>query len=623
MSKYFLLNALLFILVSAAHAQKSCNCAALTDITRKKMEAAINTGAFDEASAFINEQKKSADPCCQVIGLLYEGMMQNAQAKPELSLATALQTKTALKKTYNLYADVMTNLTLGLYYNKKGNGDSANLYFYQGLDAATIAKEHYLVARMCVSIGNSWSNRKQEQKALEYQKKGVAAALLSGDTLAIAQAYSYLVTAYGRVYDDTENEIYVDSSSQVAVTALLYAKASKNRNLIIRNYLSLTKFDIVKKNFERALRYSDTIQSLLPEKSPPTMLTSFYTDRGAALLGLKRFDEAIENLNKSLEYAGKSTNAYLIRSTNDRLYEAYKAKDDPRLALSYLEKFRALNDSLVDKENSDAISELEAKYNKAQDQRAIKELAQQKRIYVLLAAAGLFALIGLGFFIRQQSLKNKQKIMETEQRLNRARMNPHFFFNALSSLQTFALQGNDGKSIASNLSKFSHIMRETLESTYKEYVTVEQETDFLNEYLELQKVRFPQKFTYEVSASPEIEPDEMLLPSMILQPFVENSIEHGFTGIEYAGHISVTFRKTGNDLQINITDNGKGLATSPKEESEHISRASQIIRDRIYLLNIKLKTRAGFSIDNNSDGKGVIVKITLPVLFKKDIRNSG
>jgi tetratricopeptide (TPR) repeat protein len=620
MQKIFLFPFLFLITINFSNAQKSCTCAALTADARKKMEAAINTGKFDEAVKFIDEQKNSSDPCCKIIGLNYEAMLQNAQNKPEESRATALKVQDELKKTYNLYADVMSNLTLGLYYNKKGNGDSANLYFFNGLEAATSAKEHYLTARMCLSIGNSYSNRKQEQKGLEYQKKGVAAALLSGDTLSIAQAYSYLVTAYGRMYDDTENEIYVDSASEVAGTAILYAKAVNNRTMIIRNYLSMEKFEIVRKNFELALKFSDTIQSMLPEKSAPTMLTSFYTDRGVALTGLKRYDETIENLNKAFDFAKQSGNAYLLRSMNDRLYELYKAKDDPRLALEYLEKFRVLNDSLVDKENSETITEMEAKYNKAQDQRAIKELAQQKRIYVLLAAAGLFALIGLIFFIRQQSLKNKQKILETEQRLNRARMNPHFFFNALSSLQSFALQGNDGKSIASNLSKFSHIMRETLESTYKEYVTVEQESDFLNEYLELQKVRFPQKFSYAITAAPDIEPDEMLLPSMILQPFVENSIEHGFTGIDYPGHITVTFNKSGSDLLIRITDNGKGLATSPKEESEHISRASQIIRDRIYLLNIKLKTRAGFSIDNNPEGNGVIVKISLPVLYQKDIK---
>ncbi|MBC7874695.1 MAG: histidine kinase, partial [Ferruginibacter sp.] len=284
------------------------------------------------------------------------------------------------------------------------------------------------------------------------------------------------------------------------------------------------------------------------------------------------------------------------------------------------ENARAITDSIRNVEKTKQVTELERKYSQAKNEKTIEELAQQKRIYLLLALAGLFGLAALAFFIRQQSLKNKQKILEAEQRLNRARINPHFFFNALASLQAFALQENDGKALASNLSKFSHIMRETLESTYKEYITIEQEKDFLNEYLELQKMRFPQKFTYAITMDGNIDEDDMMLPSMILQPFVENSIEHGFSGISYPGNVTLQFSKEANDLLITITDNGKGLVTAVKEQNEHISRASQIIKDRIYLLNVKLKTRARFSIDNNEVGKGVVVKIHLPVLYKHDVK---
>ena len=202
-------------------------------------------------------------------------------------------------------------------------------------------------------------------------------------------------------------------------------------------------------------------------------------------------------------------------------------------------------------------------------------------------------------------------------------MNPHFFFNALTALQKFALKENDGQAMASNLSKFSNIMRETLESTYKEYVTIEQEMEFLNEYLEVQKIRFPQSFSYSVTADTELEVDDTLIPAMIIQPFVENSIEHGFIGIDYPGNISIHFSNEKKEIKIEIKDNGKGLSTTAKESlpagetgNEHISRASQIIKDRIYLLNIKLKTKAGFSIDNNSTGQGVLVKINLPLLHK-------
>ena len=161
-------------------------------------------------------------------------------------------------------------------------------------------------------------------------------------------------------------------------------------------------------------------------------------------------------------------------------------------------------------------------------------------------------------------------------------------------------------------------MRETLESSYKDYVTIEQEIDFLNEYLELQKMRFPQKFTYLINASSNIEPHEMLIPSMIIQPFAENSIEHGFYGIDYPGHLEITFSRTGKEIRIEVTDNGIGFGGIQKIADGHISRASQIIKDRIYLLNIKLKTKARFSIQNHPSGKGIQVEIFLPEILPNE-----
>jgi LytS/YehU family sensor histidine kinase len=162
-------------------------------------------------------------------------------------------------------------------------------------------------------------------------------------------------------------------------------------------------------------------------------------------------------------------------------------------------------------------------------------------------------------------------------------------------------------------------MRETLESTYKEYVTVEQEMDFLREYLDVQKIRFPHKFSFVIEADSELETDEVQLPAMIIQPFVENSVEHGFSGIDYNGEIKVRFSKKEKELVINIEDNGKGLAAGHPGKEGHVSRASQIIRDRIYLLNLKLRTRASFTIENPGEKNGVQVNIHLPLLYKDNI----
>ena len=165
-------------------------------------------------------------------------------------------------------------------------------------------------------------------------------------------------------------------------------------------------------------------------------------------------------------------------------------------------------------------------------------------------------------------------------------------------------------------------MRETLESTYKEYVTIKQEVEFLKEYMEIQKMRFSQMFTYALMVDGEIDPADVMIPSMIIQPFIENSVEHGFAGIDYPGEIRVDFKQHNKSILIEIKDNGKGLLLPGEKNNEHISRASQIIKDRIYLLNIKLKTKADFSIDNDPLGKGVIVKINLPVIYNNENTNS-
>ncbi len=617
MQKQFVLFILLAgWITNGLFAQADCNCYSFSNTVRKQLEKEMAAGDFEAAIKLAETFKKGNDPCCQAIGYTLESLVNNGEDKPAESLASAAKAQKILQKSFNVYAAVESNRMIGYYYHKTGNADSATIFYLKGLDIATKVQEQYLVARMCTIIASLYANRKQEQKGLDYQKRAVAAAMLSGDTNTIADSYTRLVTSYGRVYDDTENEIYVDSAEAVGATAIVYAKIAGNKSLIMRNYLSVEKFAMVRKQFSKALLYSDTLQSLIDDKTSLQIRVSFFIDRGVMLTGLKNYDEAIVNLNKAFELSKQTKNVYQERMMNDRLYEVYKAKDDSKNALAYLERFRVLNDSLIDKENSDAINEFEVKYNKLQDQQTIKNLAQQKQTYLLLSLAGLLGVIAIAFFLRQQSLKHKKNILETEQRLNRARMNPHFFFNALTALQKFALKENSGQAMASNLSKFSNIMRETLESTYKEYVTIEQEMEFLNEYLEVQKIRFPQTFSYEVSAAKELEIDELLIPAMIIQPFVENSIEHGFAGVDYPGSVSVFFKQESKDLLISITDNGKGLLTKAKENNEHISRASQIIKDRIYLLNIKLKTKAGFSIDNDASGKGVAVKINLPLLYK-------
>lgn len=349
---------------------------------------------------------------------------------------------------------------------------------------------------------------------------------------------------------------------------------------------------------------------------------ALYVTKALDYADLKNYTEAQRWIDTSIYYAekmeGKTPATAAVYGQAAQIFE--KAGNLPR-AIATMKIYNQMKDSVFTQERLVKINELEQKYYKEKNENTIKDLASKKQFYLFLAMAGLLGIAAVSFFLRQQALIYKKNILEAEQRLNRARMNPHFFFNALSALQKFAVTENNPQAMATNLSRFSNIMRETLESTYKEYVSIEQEIEFLEEYLDVQSIRFPQAFAYQIKADYDLEVDELLIPSMIIQPFVENSIEHGFSGIEYQANIQVDFKKDDKNLLILISDNGRGIRGTSLENNQHISRASQILKDRIYLLNLKLKTRAGFHIDNDTSGKGVIVKINLPLLYKNQTQS--
>ncbi|MEP7371858.1 MAG: histidine kinase [Chitinophagaceae bacterium] len=501
----------------------------------------------------------------------------------------------------------------------KGDFPKAQEYTFKLLQSAESSGNPHEIAGCYTMIAQLFNQTDQAGKGIVYARLAIPLLKKIDNPQKKADILFKLSKRYLWHYQDTKTATSLDSSELFSYEQLAIAKQIGRKSSIAVAFSNLQGIAYERNDLKKALQLLDSSFQYTDSDNYDNLGTNYY-DKADILIELKEYHAAARMADSSMYYRKLDSNpAYIAEIYDLLLSRIAKESGNFEKAYEYKELGRIITDSIRNAEKAKQVTELERKYSQAKNEKKIEELAQQRRTYLLLAVAGLLGLVALTFFIRQQSLKSKQTILETEQRLNRARMNPHFFFNALSALQSFALLENDGKALASNLSKFSHIMRETLESTYKEYVTIEQEKDFLNEYLELQKMRFPMKFSYEIEIGEDIDADELMIPSMILQPFVENSIEHGFTGINYPGHVSIQFNKEANDLQITITDNGKGLLQSVKENNDHISRASQIIKDRIYLLNIKLKTRARFSIDSNAEGNGVTVKIFLPLLDKQAI----
>lgn len=220
----------------------------------------------------------------------------------------------------------------------------------------------------------------------------------------------------------------------------------------------------------------------------------------------------------------------------------------------------------------------------------------------------------------EQHIKNTAEKLQLEHQALYAMMNPHFTFNALQSIQYF-IHRQDRISANKFLSSFAKLMRQNLESTKSDFISLNEEVERLKLYLSLEKMRFPEKFEYEVVVEEEVDPYDTQLPPMILQPFVENSIKHGIMPLESEGKILVNVSKKDEDhLLIKIQDNGIGVETSKIKKanrpSDHVSRGMKITKDRLALFAKMMEK--DYSVDireirNNGHVEGTMVELMLPL----------
>jgi sensor histidine kinase YesM len=235
---------------------------------------------------------------------------------------------------------------------------------------------------------------------------------------------------------------------------------------------------------------------------------------------------------------------------------------------------------------------------------------------LLLFIFGLLALLAVSwamllyFIQRQKRQKQEKEKILLQQQLLRTQMEPHFIFNTLSALQSFIRFDEKEKSIK-YLSQFSKLLRSSLELSRKNYVPLDEELDAIENYLSLQQMRFEYTFGYEIAA-PDTDTSAILIPPMLIQPFVENAIIHGIGNHSNKGWISLEISPQENQLLVTITDNGKGYGNTPNAKANHQSLSGTIAKERLEILAKENKMKANIEIVSN-DNIGTSVLLTLPV----------
>ena len=240
----------------------------------------------------------------------------------------------------------------------------------------------------------------------------------------------------------------------------------------------------------------------------------------------------------------------------------------------------------------------------------------------------IFALLTLFFFFynyRTQRLKKQykiqQQITELERAALQAQMNPHFIFNCLNSIQNYILQSEKESAIL-YLGRFASLVRSVLNASVAGKVSLEEELNLLNNYLALEKLRFKDRFTYEVKAAENLNIFDVYIPPLLIQPYVENAVLHGISGKSSGSKVMVFFEKKANFLEVSIQDNGVGLNRKGVEANNtktHKSFGMSITRNRLELLTDKhereaVHTRTIF----DEHGQNCGTKVTILIGLKQD-----
>lgn len=248
---------------------------------------------------------------------------------------------------------------------------------------------------------------------------------------------------------------------------------------------------------------------------------------------------------------------------------------------------------------------------------------------ILVGLLLLALLIRMFVILRTRSVQKKERlraeiaerITEFELKALRSQMNPHFIFNAINSIQNYMLD-NDIDAALNYLSDFAKLIRLTLDNVSKKRISLDDELNYLKYYIKLEQMRFDKKFELIIDIPSELENTKTLIPSMILQPYIENSIKHGFAFKESGGIIKLEFKLTeDNILKCIIEDNGIGRKKSRelnKNKTKHQSKGTFITTERLALLN-QTQPRKGYSVettdlyDEFNLASGTRVEISIPV----------
>ena len=474
------------------------------------------------------------------------------------------------------------------------------------------------------NIGLLYYEQQEYDKALVYLKDTLEKIKKSPkenlNTEVVSKYYSSLLVNLGNIYAEFNK---LDSSAYYFRNGILESERVNNylfgANAKSGLGIVLAKLGKIKE----AKRYIEESLNMVDKYNLEFIRVPTYINASEVYLADKKLEKAEDYAFKVLTLNKSFKNLTTESSTWETLSKIYISKKDYKNAFHALEKHITFKDSLTSSDRRLEISRKEIQFEADKKQLlAEEEIKRQKLIKnsSLLAGGSIIAILVFGAFLYKRKREAEFNLQTTSAELKalRAQLNPHFVFNALNSIGNYMTDKSKDEA-KQYLDQFSGLMRQTLENSEKTTVLLEEDIELLKAYIDIEKKRFSDSFDYEINIDNTLDKDNIKVPSMIIQPFVENSILHGFSEIEQGGIIKIEIKEYKGMLLYIVDDNGKGRQQKLEDSSkEKHAFGTKITKNRIDILNEKKQANINLRIIDKEKGTRVEVYIPLEKKFKDD-----
>lgn len=575
-------------------------------------------------------------------------LVSKADSLRQLGEISAIQSyKEALAKSLSANNQDTTGLIylrLGIVYERRSLYQNALDNYFKSLERFERISDKSNVAAVKKNIGNVYRILKNFDHAFNYVHSSYLESKSLKDSLNIFSALNDLGLICMDQNKTNEALSYFNS-------VLLNNTSPKYQTVRASAITNLASIYWITKKYFKALNYYQQAYQLRKNNGEKYKIALTLLNIGGLYNDMHQYNKALHAVRQGLNFAKEIKAKDLVQYAYNNYSDIYTRMGNYRKAYKSAVESMAWQDSVYSDVSSQYMH-AEAIYQRDQEETKNKlliketnlkneEIENNKKIidqrnWLLVSVIIIAALIILSLLLfykayrsrqhneriieKQRSVVLESQLKESELTALRAQMNPHFIFNALSSIKNYMLEQNI-QLADYYLGKFAKLIRLILDNSSQNFVSLEKELQLLESYIQLEQLRFENKFSYNINIMEEINTMETFIPSMIIQPFVENAIIHGFMHKEGKCHLNIDIRYFQTYLLVTIEDDGIGRrhATDIKSNSgntAHQSKGYKISEQRLKVLSGGNTSNTGIVFKDLGDDRGktgTLVEINIPL----------